>query len=78
MLEEFSKIRANGLLAIKLRPGDQLCWAKTAREHDHLLLVTAFGQSIRFSQEEIRTTARDTIGVGGIRLKKDDYLVEQK
>ena len=75
LLEEFSKIRANGLLAIKLRPGDQLCWAKTSRERDHLLLVTAFGQSIRFSQEEIRTTARDTIGVGGIRLKKDDYLV---
>ncbi len=72
---EFNKIRASGLIAIKLKEDDQLGWAKVVQTGDHLLLATANGQSIRFSEKEIRPTARDTMGVSGIRLKKGDQVV---
>jgi len=74
-LSQFAKIRANGLIAIKLKKGDQLCWAKIAKAKDDILLATAQGQSIRFHQSEIRPTARDTMGVAGIRLAKNDYVI---
>ncbi|KUK79041.1 MAG: gyrA, partial [Microgenomates bacterium 39_7] len=74
-LSEFDKIRANGLIAMKLKEDDQLVWAKIVSEGDHILLATQNGQSIRFSEKEIRPTARDTMGVSGISLKKDDRVV---
>jgi DNA gyrase subunit A len=74
-LSEFDKIRANGLIAIKLKENDQLGWAKILQGNDHILLATAKGKSIRFAEREIRPTARDTVGVSGIRLEKDDKVV---
>ena len=74
-LSQFAKIRTNGLVALKLKKDDRLCWAKIAKTRDDILLATAQGQSIRFNQSEIRPTARDTMGVAGIRLKKDDYVI---
>lgn len=74
-LSEFDKIRANGLIAMKLKKGDQLVWAKIVLPGDHILLATANGQSIRFPEKEVRATARDTMGVSGINLKKDDRVV---
>jgi len=74
-LSEFDKIRANGLIAIKLKEDDQLSWAKILQGNDHILLATEKGKSIRFAEKEIRPTARDTVGVSGIRLEKDDQVV---
>lgn len=74
-LSEFDKIRANGLIAIKLRENDQLGWAKILQSGDHILLATAKGKSIRFTEKEIRPTARDTVGVSGIRLEEGDRVV---
>ncbi len=74
-LSEFDKIRANGLIAIKLKESDQLGWAKVLQDNDHVLLATAKGKSIRFPEKEIRPTARDTMGVSGINLEKDDQVV---
>jgi len=77
-LEEFKKIRASGLVAITLRNNDRLCGAKLVKSGDHILLASAFGQSIRFPEKEVRPTARDTIGVSGIQLKENDYIVSME
>lgn len=74
-ISKFENVRSSGLIAIKLEPGDELCWAKTSFGHDHILLISHEGKSIRFSENDVRPTARDTQGVRGISLKKEDFVV---
>lgn len=74
-LTEYENIRRNGLVAIKLDAGDELQWVKLTSGNDEVLLVTHEGKSIRFDEEEVRATGRDTMGVRGILLKGTDYLV---
>jgi len=74
-LTEYENIRRNGLVAIKLDPGDELEWVKITGGSDEILMVSHEGKSIRFSEEEVRGTGRDTMGVRGILLKGSDYLV---
>jgi len=74
-LKEYKKIRLNGLIAIDLKENDELLKAKIVNSGDHILLATAQGQSIHFPESEIRATARDTMGVSGIKLGKDDHVI---
>ena len=74
-LKAFENIRVSGLIAIKLNKDDELCWLKLVNEGDHTLLVSHQGKSIRFKEKDVRPTGRDTMGVRGIRLKKDDFVV---
>jgi DNA gyrase subunit A len=74
-LTEYENIRRSGLVAIKLEAGDELTYAKLSGGVDDLLLVTHDGKSIRFSEDEVRPTARDTMGVRGILLKSPDFLI---
>lgn len=74
-ISEYENIRRNGLLAIKLETGDELIWAKLTGGDDELLLVTHEGKSIRFKEDEVRGTARDTMGVRGVLLTGTDFLV---
>ncbi len=74
-VEEFANIRKNGLTAIKLEAGDELVWARLTTGKDEVILVTHQGKSIRFSETEAKAQGRDTIGVRGIKLSKDDYVV---
>lgn len=74
-LSEFENIRRNGLVAIKLESGDELAWAKLTGGSDDVILVTHEGKSIRFTESEVRHTGRDTMGVRGILLKPEDYVV---
>ena len=74
-LKEYLNIRRNGLTAIKLEKDDELVWAKITSGEDDIMLVTHQGKSIRFPEKEVRSTGRDTIGVRGILIKKDDYVV---
>jgi len=74
-ISDFDHIRSSGIIAIKLDPDDKLCWAKVTSGQDQILLVTRLGKSIKFSEADIRPTARDTFGVRGIRLIKDDFVV---
>lgn len=74
-VEEYANIRKNGLISIKLDEGDELKWvAPTNGTHD-IILITRQGQSIRFSESQVRPTHRDTSGVRGILLSKSDHLV---
>jgi DNA gyrase subunit A len=77
-LSEYENIRRNGLVSIKLESGDELAWAKLTSGNDDILLVTHDGKSIRFSEAEVRHTGRDTMGVRGILLKPDDYVVSME
>lgn len=74
-IAQYINIRRSGLVAIKLEAGDQLQWAKLTSGSDEILLVSHEGKSIKFSEAEIRHTARDTMGVRGIQLSKDDWVV---
>lgn len=75
-IEEYEKIRKSGLVAIKLENQDQLAWAALTSGSEEILLVSHFGKSIRFHEREVRPTGRDTMGVRGIALKKDDFFGE--
>jgi DNA gyrase subunit A len=74
-LKAFANIRNSGLIAIKLNKGDELCWIKMIDENNHVFLVSHQGKSIRFKERDVRPTGRDTMGVRGIMLKKDDFVI---
>ncbi|KKU29005.1 MAG: gyrase subunit A protein [Candidatus Amesbacteria bacterium GW2011_GWA2_47_11b] len=74
-ISEFESIRQSGKIAIKLDKGDSLKWVTPTTGSDHVLLVSYEGKSIRFKEEDVRFTARDTMGVRGIELKSGDYVV---
>lgn len=71
----YQNIRQNGIIAITLNDGDELVWGKLTDGNDHILLVTHEGKCIRFSEEEVKSSQRDTKGVRGITIRKDDYVV---
>ena len=68
-LAEFASVRPSGLIAITLDPGDELCWARLTSGNDDILLVTAGGRALRFSESEIRPMGRQAGGVNGIALQ---------
>lgn len=74
-IEEYANIRKNGLISIKLDAGDQLRWVVPTMGDDDIILVSYQGQSIRFSEGQVRATHRDTSGVRGIMLTKGDEVV---
>ena len=76
-LTDFDSNRSGGIVAINLRDGDQLVGAVLCSAEDDLLLVSANGQSIRFSatDEALRPMGRATSGVQGMRFNTDDYLL---
>ncbi len=74
-LSEFESIRNSGKIAIKLDKDDSLNWVKPTSGSDHILLVSHEGKSLRFEEEGVRSTARDTMGVRGIELRNQDFVV---
>lgn len=74
-ISKYDNVRTSGLIAIKLADGDELVWVKPTSGNDHVLLVSHEGKSIRFDEADVRPTARDTMGVIGISLKKEDFVV---
>jgi len=75
-LEEYKKIRSNGLTAIKLEDGDQLTWVKPTTGNNNVVIVTADGKSVRFKESDVRPMGRSTKGVTAIKFKNPtDYVV---
>ena len=74
-LEEYIKIRKNGLVAIKLEAQDELGWVCGTSGQNDLIIVSRQGKSIRFSETQVKPTHRDTSGVRGIKLGKEDEVV---
>ena len=67
-LEEYENVRKTGLAAIALRDDDELIEVKTTDNEKEIILVTKFGQCIRFKENDVRTTGRVSMGVRGINL----------
>jgi DNA gyrase subunit A len=74
-LEEFANVRRSGLIAIGLDEGDDLIWVKPSSGGDDISLVTRQGQSIRFSEADVRAMGRTAAGVRGIRLHDKDEVI---
>jgi DNA gyrase subunit A len=74
-LAEYAKIRANGLIAIHLLDDDELQWVGLTDGQSDILLATKKGQAARFKESEVRPMGRDTQGVTGIRLRRDDEVI---
>ena len=74
-LEEYENVRKTGLAAIALRDDDELIEVKTTDNEKEIILVTKFGQCIRFKENDVRTTGRVSIGVRGINLLDGDEVV---
>jgi DNA gyrase subunit A len=73
-LAEYANVRRNGLIAINLQEGDELGWVTPTKGSDEILIATALGKAIRFSETEVRAMGRDTQGVIGMKLGKGDLV----
>ncbi len=75
-LSDFTNVMANGKIAMKLNEGDALVRVRTCSEEDDVVLSTKGGKCIRFSVTDVRVfSGRTSVGVRGIRLKKDDEVI---
>jgi DNA gyrase subunit A len=74
-LDEFSSVRANGLAAFNLDEGDELGWAQLTDGRRELIVATAGGQALRFSEDDLRPQGRTGSGVLGMRLAEGDRVV---
>lgn len=75
-MEDFANIRTAGIIAITLEKGDDLIFVDSTSGEDDILLTTEMGQSIRFSEKDVRAMGRSAKGVTGIKLsKKSDKVV---
>ncbi len=74
-LDAYSRPKKGGIIAIKLKEDDELVDVVVVSPDDQLLMSTANGKAIRFSESDARSMGRNTSGVKGIRLKKGDSVV---
>ncbi len=74
-ITEYENIRKNGLTAINLRDDDKLIEVKLTDGDEDVIMVTKYGQAIRFSETEVRATGRATMGVIGMNLAADDMII---
>jgi DNA gyrase subunit A len=74
-LEDYAKIRANGLIAINLIDGDELQWVGLSDGQNDIIVATKNGQAARFREAEVRPLGRGTQGVTALRLRGDDEVI---
>lgn len=74
-LEDFANIRRSGIIAINLAKGDDLEFVSLTSGKDDIIMATKKGQSIRYSEADVRSMGRATAGVMGIRLSKEDEVI---
>jgi DNA gyrase subunit A len=70
-----TNLKADGIIAIKMREGDELIGARHSSGGDDVLMVSRLGQAIRFSERDVRPMGRDASGVQGMRLRGDDEVI---
>lgn len=74
-LMAYSNIKSSGIIALKLDEGDSLVTCALSNGKQEILIATKNGQSIRFSEDDVRPMGRASRGVTGIRLDDDDKVV---
>ena len=74
-LDNFVNIRRNGIIAIGLEEGDELCWVKLATARDEIIIGTSCGMAIRFPIADLRPLGRSARGVTSMKLRTGDEIV---
>ena len=74
-LSEFSNIRKTGIQSITLKDTDEIIDVRITDGAADIILVTNSGMSIRFNESDVRPVGRTAMGVKGIELSPDDYVV---
>jgi DNA gyrase subunit A len=75
LAEYNTPLRADGIIAINLKDGDELVGVRHSSGDDDILMVSRSGQAIRFAEKDARPMGRATAGVQGMRLRKDDEVI---
>src|SRR3954465_10740967 len=70
-----TSLKADGIIAIKMREGDELVGVRHSSGDDDILMVSKLGQAIRFNEKEARAMGRDASGVQGMRMRGDDEVI---
>ena len=68
-------LKADGIIAIKMREGDELVGVRHSSGNDDVLMVSKLGQAIRFNEQNARAMGRDASGVQGMRMRGDDEVI---
>ena len=74
-MKNYANVRSNGLITIKLDPGDELKWVKPTTGKNDIIISTSVGQAIRFNEADVRAMGRSAMGVRGMRLRPKDEVV---
>jgi DNA gyrase subunit A len=68
-------LKADGIIAIKMREGDELVGVRHSSGDDDILMISKLGQAIRFHENAVRAMGRDTSGVAGMRMRGGDEVI---
>jgi DNA gyrase subunit A len=68
-------LRADGIIALKVRDGDELIGVRLTDGDDDVLMVSRNGQAVRYSEKDVRPMGRDATGVAGMKLRKGDEVI---
>ena len=74
-LTEYQNVHSGGIIAIRLKDGDELIDVKLTDGENHIFFTSRQGQAIRFHEQDARAIGRSTQGVIGMRLSDEDYVV---
>ena len=74
-IQDYMNVRKTGLAAISLREDDLLIEVKVTDNAQDILLVTKYGQCIRFNEKDVRSTGRVSMGVRGMNLSDNDEII---
>ena len=72
---DYANVRKTGLAAITLREDDRLIEVKVTDNKQDIILVTKYGQCIRFNEQDVRSTGRTSMGVRGMNLSDNDVVI---
>src|SRR5262249_47817191 len=74
-LSDYQNIRASGINAINIDPGDELLRVIRTDGKQQLFIATHDGMAVRFNESDVRPMGRATRGVRGVNLRKGDFVV---
>jgi DNA gyrase subunit A len=68
-------LKSDGIIAIKMREGDELVGVRHSSGDDDILIVSRLGMAVRFHENDVRSMGRDASGVQGMRLREGDEVI---
>ena len=75
-LEYNTTLKADGIIALRMREDDELIGVRLSDGEDDILMVSRMGQTVRFSEKDVRSMGRPASGVAGMKLRAGDEVIE--